>query len=174
MTGQQRLNRMLETSIDALGTVLDKNKITKMILRQTQDRFAPTGTNRNAQRSPVTGSFWAGLSDSTKRKKNKNRAQKLVDKDKLRKAIYIARDTLKTATSVNVGVADIGVRRVVNRQIFKNGTVKNYYTDEYGGYHQEGTSKMPARAFLGVTRRDAAEVEVLMTATFNRFIANFG
>jgi len=174
MTGQQRLAMMIDTSLDALGSVLAKDKISKMIVRQAQDRFAPPGFNRNAQRSPVTGRFWAGLSKSTKRRKNSNRRQRLVDKDKLRRAIYVARDKLKDAASASVGVGIISVRRMVNKQIHADGSAKNYYTDVYGAYHQSGTGNMPAREFMGVTRRDAAEVEVLMTATFNRFIANFG
>ncbi len=174
MTGQQRLALMIGTSLDAVGAVLAKNKISSMIVRQAQDRFKPPGANRNAQRSPVTGQFWAGLSESTKRKKNRNRSQRLVDKDKLRRAIYIARDKLKDATSASTGSGIVSVRRMVNKQIYADGTVKNYYTDEYGAYHQSGTGKMPAREFMGVTRKDAAEVEILMTATFNRFVANFG
>jgi len=174
MTGQQRVEKMFAVSIEAFGAVLDKNKITKLILQNTQARFDPQGSNHHAQRSPLTGQFWAKLNDKTRRVKNKNKGHKLFDKGKLRSAIVVARDNLRNAFRSGTGAAEIAVIRKINRQTNKNGAIRTKYTDVYGEVHQKGNSNTPARAFMGISKRDAAEVDVLMTATFNRFIANFG
>lgn len=175
MTGADRVRQMINTAVQATGVVLGSKEISKKILKMQQDRFGTTGPR--AQRDPE-GIPWAKLSKNTKRRKNKNPNQKLVDTSKLRNSIVIARDNLKSALRVGTGHAEIAVRHVQNRQISKSGKVNVRYTDDYGARLQEGFTsswggEAPPRPFLGVGKGDAREIEKYMTETLNRFFVNF-
>ncbi|RLA05770.1 MAG: hypothetical protein DRQ47_00325 [Gammaproteobacteria bacterium] len=176
MTGAQRVRSMIKTAINATGAILGDKVITKKILKMQQDRFATSGIR--AQKSP-DGVPWAKLSDNTKRRRNPNRSQVLTDTDKLRKAIVVARDGLKSALKAGTGHAEVAVRHVQNRQIGKDGSVNVRYTDEYGSHLQNGFvsswggARVPARPFLGIGKQDAKEIEGYMVVTMNKFFAAF-
>lgn len=175
IAGADRVKVMMQTAIAATGAVLGSKVISKKILKMHQDRFAPKGTNPRAQKDP-DGNPWAPLKlETLKRAKNTNTSQALVDKGKLLKAIVIARDTLRNATRVGTGHADIAVRRVQNRRKGKDGRIDVRYTDEYAKVHQYGggVSNAPARPFMGIGKPDALEIEEYMTTTLNKFFVNF-
>ena len=178
MAGADRVKRMFDTAINATGAILGKQAITKKLLKMNQDRFEPRGSNKRAQKSP-DGVPWEALSVATRRRKNTNRAQVLTDTGKLRNAIIIARDGLKSALTAGTGSATLAVRRVQNRQSNKDGTFNVRYTDEYGKYLQEGfvshwsKKKVKARPFLGIGKQDAKDIEGFMVTTLDKFFVNF-
>lgn len=188
--GAKKVSALLKRARDGIDNIFkppkhDPRSIPKQVLKMQQDRFAKKGTNVRAQKDPDRKGWKRPLSKNTRRKENKDRNQILTDTDKLRKAVFIARDVMQSMLVGNTGHALIGVRHAQNRQVAagsktnkkggaEKGTVyATKFTDEYGNLHQKGLGGMPKRTFIGVGKEDAKEIEDGMKSKFDRFIGRF-
>jgi len=188
--GKRRVEALLKKARGGIDAIFkppksDPRSIPKQVLKMQQERFEKSGTNARAQKDPDRVGWNPGLNKSSRRTKNKDRSQLLVDTGKLQKAIHIARDSFRSMLVSDTGYAVIGVRHVQNRQdaarsdrTSQGGSTRGSvyvtkYTDEYGNLHQKGLGGMPKRTFLGIGTEDSREIEDSMKSTFDRFVGRF-
>ncbi len=163
ITGEGRVLRMLRGARMGVRVGLSKTLLEQYFLTKTIERFAPRGKNRNAQRGP-DGRFWRGPKQSTVRRRKVNTTgitQALVDTGKLRNAIDVVK-RLPPYVRINggFGVFSIGIR----------GAAAVYAgVQNFGGKTPSGAT-IPARPFMGISKRDAKTFELTLLKNIKRRI----
>ena len=161
--GEKKVLRMLRGARLGVHIGLSKTLLEQYFLTKTVERFAPRGTNRNAQSGP-DGRPWRSPKASTVKRRKINTTgvtQALVDTDKLRNAIDIVK-RLPPFVRINggFGVFSIGVR----------GAAAVYAgVQNFGGTTPKG-AEIPARTFMGVSKRDAKTFELSLAENIKKRI----
>lgn len=146
-----KVKRVLEKYDIAIASIFSKNRLQKLLLKRTKDRFLPPGTNPRAQKDPK-GKTWEKLSPNTKRKINRNRSQVLVETSALWKSIQVVKQRMQGSVlqSPTGGGFSIGIR--------PNDPANNYARlHQFGGF--VGKSRIPVRRFLGISKEDTLAVD---------------
>jgi phage gpG-like protein len=155
VTGASKVKKLLGNVNVAVRDLLHvgQDRLEKFMLERTQQRFAPPGANPSAQKDPQ-GRPWAPLSRKTKRKRNKNRTQKLVDTGQLYRSIMVVKKNMApdVLASPTGGGFSIGVNPSSSYK-----SVKYAWTHQKGAYNWQGR-RIPKRAFLGIGPEDVAAV----------------
>lgn len=158
--GAQRV-RLLTSSIrGGIFASIAQGRIEKLIVKRTKDRFAPLGANPRAQKDPV-GTTWRRLAATTRRRKNSDRTQVLVETATLRNSIVILQKGMGKALGRATGANS---RVGVNPSALQGGR----RVEEYAIAHQAGTARVPQRRFLGVSQEDAKAVEGVIQRIMSR------
>lgn len=158
--GATKVRRALGTLGSIPELVLARQRIERLIVRRTRERFAPEGANPRAQKSPQ-GVPWAPLSRLTPLLRSTNKGgkdQALVDTGLLRSQIGLVRGRLEQAlrspTGASAFVGVTGSRKDVGR------------LHQFGGTNDFGFP-VPARPFLGIGNDDVKAVQ----GVINRIVA---
>lgn len=159
--GASRVRLLVNSIQNGVFESIAKGRIEKLIVRRTKDRFAPLGANPRAQKDPV-GRSWARLAASTRRRRNTDRSQVLVESTALVNSIVVLQQGMGKALGRATGAASrVGISPTA---LGRNGkTVENY-----GIVHQAGTASTPQRRFLGVSQDDARAVEAVIQRIMRR------
>lgn len=152
--GASRVRLLTASLRGGVFASIAQGRIEKLIVKRTKDRFAPLGANPRAQKDPV-GKTWRRLAEATRRKKNPDRTQVLVETASLRNAIVI----LQTGMGKALGRATGAASRIGVNPSALNGTTR---VEEYAILHQAGSVRLPQRRFLGVSQEDAKAVEAVI------------
>lgn len=158
---------MLRQFQTGVRRVFISKDIENTILRNIQERFV----NQAKQRDPETGRPWVKLHPGTqaRRKFNKTTAKKLVDSGSLRDALFIKRARMVDAvTRKPFGISTITVRR--NR----NSRSSGINLVDIARTHQFGDDSVPARPFLGVSKRESKEIEAIFNTRLRLSTPAFG
>ncbi len=159
--GVSRVRQLLNSLENGIFESIAKGRIERLIVKRTKDRFSPLGQNPRAQKDPVGGT-WKRLASATRRRKNPNRSQVLVETTALRESIVILQlgmgRALGRATGANsrVGVSPTAVGE------------RGKPVAEYAIVHQAGMGPIPQRRFLGVSQDDAKAVEAVIQRIMSR------
>jgi len=155
VTGASKVKKLLDNAGVAVNNILHRgqNRLEDFILKRTKARFGTPGSSPMAQKDPY-GVAWPPLSPKTKRKRNKNRSQKLVDTGQLYKSIMVIKKNMSTAalTSPTGGGFSIGVNPT-----FSGNSVKYAWTHQKGAFNWQGR-RIPKRRFLGIGPEDVKAV----------------
>ena len=158
--GASKVRRALGELGSVPELVLAQQRIERLIVRRTRERFAPAGANRRAQASPQ-GVPWEPLSRLTPLLRSTNKGgtdQALVDTGLLRSQIGVVRgrleDAIRTPTGASAFVGVTGSRKDVGR------------LHQFGGTNDLGFP-VPARPFLGIGDDDVKAVQ----GVINRIVA---
>ncbi len=135
---------------------LGTRRIQKYLVKRTQLRFEPRGSNPVAQREP-SGRMWkfASLARARdRRRSHSTRSRALYDTGALQKSIVVT----KKAPMMNIitstgGSFSIGVKK--NSKAYKYAAVM-----QNGGRNSRGVV-IPARPFIGVGKQEAEELGVM-------------
>lgn len=159
--GASRVRLLLSSLRGGVFESIARGRIEKLLVRRWKDRFAPLGGNPRAQKDPV-GKVWRRLAQGTRRKRNLDRSQLLVETGALRNSIVVLQQGMGKALGRATGAASrIGVNPTA---IGASGRP----TQEYAAVHQGGTARTPQRSFLGVSRQDAKAVEGVIQRIMRR------
>lgn len=165
--GLGALNRTFGAIIEATRRIFGRRRIEDIILQVHKDRFDPKGRNRFAQFDPDKRP-WVPITPYTlsRRKKNKNARQALVDSGALRDAIVIVRDNLKSALTVGTGRASVGIP--ISSPQYEKGVRMNegYFKRIRGGE----VLRIPARPFIGVGPLELTAVGRFIDRVFARVL----
>jgi len=158
ITGVSKVKQVFSRITTGVQSVLAKKRLEDLLLKRTLERFDPPGSRKYAQKAPPIGKPWAPLSPYTRRKKNVNRSQKLVDTGKLRSSIGIVKRNMEGSVlqSPTGGGFSIGI---------KPGSKASKYAriHQFGGY--AGVNRkvyIPARRYLGIDKTDIVSVQRLV------------
>jgi hypothetical protein len=160
---------MLRGAGAGVTAILMEQRIEKLLLRRTLDRFLPRGSNKRAQRGP-DGKPWAALSKVTlaRRKGNKKGAnQALVATSSLMKSIAIVRSNMRSQfamTSPTGAGFTLGAELIGGARYPRYGRVM-----QYGGWTPQG-KRIPARPFLGISDDDVRAVDQMMQRIMKRSV----
>ncbi|GMQ91703.1 MAG: hypothetical protein BMS9Abin11_1014 [Gammaproteobacteria bacterium] len=155
ITGEKKVLRLLRGARRGVKVGLSKTYLEQYFLTKTVERFAPRGRNPNAQRAP-SGIPWKAPKYSTVNRRKANTSgfrQALVDTDKLRNAIDVVK-RLPPFVRINggIGTFSIGVR----------GAAALYAgVQNFGGTTPKG-APIPARTFMGVSKKDLKKFELTL------------
>jgi len=144
---------MLAAVQDAVRGVFVRHDIEEMILRNIQNRF----TKIKEQKDPITGKAWAPLNEVTRsqRKRSKTGRRILVDTGSLAKSIRIGRTRMIDALFRGQGISIIGIRSG------PSGSSPGFNVQDIARIHQFGENRIPKRRFLGVSKKEARDIETL-------------
>lgn len=150
----------------SLRRIFVLEEIEELILFRIKDRFV----SQAKQRDPDTGTPWARLAPSTpaRRKVNVGTRKKLVDTSSLRESLFINRARMVTALSIGAGISTITVRSS------PSGSSPGINLVDIARTHQFGDDTVPARPFLGVSKREGREIERLFDVRLRRSTPSFG
>ena len=161
--GEEKVLKLLRGARAGIRVGLAKTYLEQYFLTKTVERFAPRGTNPNAQRGP-DGRMWKSPQSSTVRGRKVNTTgvtQALVDTDRLRNAIDVVK-RLPPFVRLNggLGVFSIGVR----------GAAAVYAgVQNFGGTTPTG-GVVPPRPFMGVSKKDAKTFELSLAKNIKKKI----
>ncbi len=148
--------RLLTTSLrGGVFASIAQGRIEKLIVKRTKDRFAPLGANPRAQKDPV-GRTWRRLAENTRRRRNRDRSQVLVETNALRNSIVILQKGMGKALGRPTGAdSRVGISPSALGS-------RGEPVSRYGAVHQAGSARVPQRRFLGVSQDDAKAVEAVI------------
>ncbi len=165
-TSRARVALMFDLFRSEVRSIFVQREIEETILFDIQDRFV----RQSKQRDPDTGTPWARLAPTTpaRRKLNIGTRKKLLDTGSLQDALFINRARMVTALSIGVGISTITVRSRPSQ------SSPNINLVRIARIHQFGDDNVPARPFLGVSKREGREIETLFRVRLIRSTPGFG
>lgn len=167
-----RAQKMLADARGSLGKTFKSGAVEKQILANIQARL----TDPKKQRDPETGKAWPKLSKTTvgRRKSNIESGKvKLVDTGSMRRALVVRKKGLGKTTGTRTGFSQVGFRKgAVSR------SSPGFLIEDIAANHQFGTVHpngriLPARPFLGVSKKEGKEIEKLFELRLNAALIEF-
>lgn len=159
--GASRVRLLLSSIQGGVFESIARGRIEKLIVRRTKDRFAPLGANPRAQKDPV-GKTWARLAAGTRRRKNTDRTQVLVESMALVNSIVVLQQGMGKALGRATGAESrVGISPTALGS-------RGERVEQYGIVHQAGNARTPQRRFLGVSDEDAKAVEGVIQRIMRR------
>lgn len=157
---------MISQFRSGLRRIFVQREIENLILFNVKNRFV----SQAKQRDPETGTPWARLAPTTakRRKFNTGTRKKLVDSGSLQESLFINRARMVNALSAGLGISTITVRSG------PSGSSTGINLVDIARTHQFGDDNVPARPFLGVSKREGREIEALFKVQLRRSTPSFG
>ncbi len=164
-SSRARVALMFTQFRSSLRRIFVLEEIEELVLFNIKDRFV----SQAKQRDPETGTPWARLAPTTpaRRKISVGTRKKLLDTGSLQESLFINRARMVTALAAGVGISTITVKGTSRSSPGIN-------LVDIARTHQFGDDTIPARPFLGVSKREGREIERLFDVRLRRSTPSFG
>jgi hypothetical protein len=169
---KSRAKKMLDDARKSLKDTFKSGEIEKTILANIKARL----TEPKLQRDPNTGKAWPKLDKTTVKRRvtNLNTGKvKLVDTGSMRAALKVQKKGLKKTTDTRTGTSEIGFKKSAVSKSSPGILIEDIASDHHFGQSFPNGRVLPARPFMGISKKEGKEMEKLFKLRFNRDLVEY-
>lgn len=169
---KNRAKQMLDDARKSLKDTFRKGVIEKQILANIQARL----TDPRLQRDPNTGKAWPKLDKTTvpRRVASIESARvKLVDTGSMRKALKVQKKGLSKTTDTRTGSSEIGFKKGAVSKSSPGVLIEDIASDHHFGQEFPNGRILPARPFMGISKKEGKEMEKLFKLRFDKDLIEY-